>query len=148
MLPARNFRTAYPFRRLAAPVAVALAIAVFSLRPLIANAAQLPVDLGTADTFAVLAGQGVTNTLTCFTVIDGDLGTSPLASVTRFPPGVVNGAMHQADAEALQAQNDLTTAYNDAAGRMPVTTIGVELGGQILTPGVYDSLAGSRSRGS
>ena len=115
---------------------------MFVLRPLIANAAELPVDLGTADSFAVLAGQGVTNTLTGFTVIDGDLGTYPDASVTRFPPGVVNGEMHQADEVALQAQTDLTTAYNDAAGRLPVTRIGVELGGETLTPGVYDSEAG------
>jgi hypothetical protein len=118
MLPARNLRTAYTFRSLAAPLAVALAIAVFSLKPLIANAAELPVDLRTADSFAVLAGQGVTNTLTGFTIIDGDLGTHPNASVTNFPPGVVNGEMHQADAEALQAQTDLTTAYDDAASRV------------------------------
>lgn len=44
MLPARNLRTAYSFRRLAAPLAVALAIVVFSLKPLIANAVELPVD--------------------------------------------------------------------------------------------------------
>lgn len=149
MLPARNLRTAYPFGRLAAPLAIALAIAVFSLKPLIANAAELPVDLRTADSFAVLAGQGVTNTLTGFTIIDGDLGTYPNATVTNFPPGVVNGVMHQADAEALQAQTDLTTAYDDAASRVVTERIGVELGGTILTPGVYDSRRGiSRSRGS
>ena len=142
MLPARNLRTAYSFGRLAAPLAIALAIALFSLKPLIANAAELPVDLRTADSFAVLAGQGVTNTLTGFTIIDGDLGTYPNASVTNFPPGVVNGVMHQADAEALQAQTDLTTAYDDAASRVVTERIGVELGGTILTPGVYDSEAG------
>jgi hypothetical protein len=63
--------------------------------------------------------------------------------VTGFPPGKVNGEIHQADAVALQAQSDLTTAYNDAAGRTPVTTIATELGGQTLKPGVYNSESGT-----
>ena len=46
------------------------------------------------------------------------------SSVTGFPPGTVNnGTMHVTDAVALQAQNDLTTAYNDAAGRSSTATI-------------------------
>ena len=40
---------------------------------------------------------------------------------------------------AAQAQADLTTAYNNAAGQGPTTTLATELGGQTLTPGVYDS---------
>jgi len=124
-----------------ARVALVLAIGVLALQPLIANAAQPPVDLGTAASFAVLAGQGVTNTGP--TEVNGDLGTSPNPAVTGFPPGKVNGAIHQADAVALQAQNDLTTAYNDAAGRTPVTTIATELGGQTLQPGVYNSESGT-----
>jgi len=127
------------FRRLTALI---LAIGVFALQPLIASAqVQPPVGLGTADSFAVLGGQGVTNTGP--TVVNGDLGTHPNASVTGFPPGTVNGAIHAADAVALQAQSDLTTAYNDAAGRTPVTTIATELGGQTLTPGVYNSNSGT-----
>ncbi|HYN37225.1 MAG TPA: ice-binding family protein [Actinomycetota bacterium] len=118
-----------------------LAIGVLALKPLIANAAQPAVDLGTADSFAVLAGQGVTNTGP--TVVNGDLGTSPNPAVTGFPPGTVNGTIHAADAVALQARNDLTTAYNDAASRTPVTTIATELGGQTLTPGVYNSESGT-----
>jgi hypothetical protein len=34
---------------------------------------------------------------------------------------------------------DLTTAYNDAAGRTPATTVTADLGGQTLTTGVYKS---------
>jgi Ice-binding-like len=60
-----------------------------------------------------------------------------------IPPGKVNGAIHKADAAALQAKKDLTTAYNDAAGRTPVTTIGTQLGGKTLKPGVYDSNSGT-----
>ena len=46
--------------------------------------------------------------------------------------------MHAADAVALQAQNDLTTAYNAAAGLAPTQNLtGQDLGGLTLTPGVY-----------
>ena len=52
---------------------------------------------------------------------------------------MIDGTIHAADAVCLQAQSDLTIAYNDAAGRAPNTTyLGVkDLGGQTLTPGVY-----------
>ena len=59
------------------------------------------------------------------------------------PNGTVNGATHQADAAAGQAQADLTTAYNNAAGQGPASTLATELGGQTLTPGVYNSQAGT-----
>ncbi|HEY8739222.1 MAG TPA: ice-binding family protein [Candidatus Dormibacteraeota bacterium] len=95
--------------------------------------------LGTALNFAVLAGQTITNTGP--TVITGNLGLSPgnASSVTGFPPGmVVNGQQHAADAVALQAKNDLTTAYNDAASAPTTRSLtGQDLGGQNLTAGVY-----------
>jgi hypothetical protein len=125
---------------LAARSALVLAISVFALRPLLASAAQPPVGLGRATPFAVLSGQGVTNTGS--TVIHGNLGTVPAAAVTGFPPGHVHGAIHQADAVALGAQNDLITAYTSAAGRIPVTIVATELGGQTLTPGVYSTETG------
>jgi hypothetical protein len=102
-----------------------------------ALAAQAPVGLGTAGSYAVLAGSAVTNT--GGTVLNGDLGVSPGTAITGFPPGLVNGATHAADAAAAQAQSDLTTAYNDAAGRTPVVTESGDLGGLTLTPGVYKS---------
>lgn len=104
-----------------------------------ASAAQPPVGLGTATSYAVLAGSTVTNTGP--SVISGDLGVSPGAAVTGFPPGQVNaGTIHAADAVALQAKNDLTTAYNDAAGRGPVVDeTSQDLGGQTLVAGVYSA---------
>src|SRR5664279_2988600 len=106
-----------------------------------ANAATLPVSLGTAADVAVLAGSTVTNTGP--TTINGDLGLSPGTSVTGFPPGQVNGTVHAADGVAVQAKNDLGAAYDGAAGRPTTATVPVELGGTTKTPGVYDSPAGT-----
>jgi hypothetical protein len=106
-----------------------------------AQAATLPVPLGTASAFAVLAGSTITNTGA--TTVNGDLGLSPGTAVTGFPPGQVNGTVHISDAVAVQAKNDLVTAYTDAAARPSTATIGTELGGTTRTPGVYDSAAGT-----
>lgn len=95
------------------------------------------VQLGSADDFAVLAATTVTNT-SVLTVIKGDLGVSPGTAVTGFPPGTVeNGSIHSADAQAGSAQTDATTAYNDAESRTGGQSVGPELGGMTLTPGVY-----------
>ena len=120
----------------AGPVAAAGAIAIFiAAQP--AVAATAPVGLGTAGSFAVLAGTTVTNTGP--STISGDLGVSPGTAVTGFPPGIVsNGTIHSADAVAAQAQSDLTTAYNDAAGRSPTASVPAFIGaGSTLAPGVY-----------
>ncbi len=115
-------------------VILVLVIAMVGVRP--SNAAQAPVGLGTAKSFGVLGGSTVTNT--GLSVISGDVGVSPGNAVTGFPPGVVNnGTIHRADGVATQAQADLTTAYNEAAGQQATATVGAELGGRTLTPGVY-----------
>lgn len=100
-----------------------------------ASAAQAPILLGTASSFSVLAGSAVTNTGP--TVLSADLGVSPSAAISGFPPGIVGGTTHAADAAAAQAQLDVTTAYNDAASRGPATAIVGDLGGQTLVPGAY-----------
>lgn len=99
---------------------------------------QTSLPLGAAAAFAVLAGSTVTNTGP--TVVTGDLGVSPGSAVVGFPPGTVVGTQHVTDLTAAQAQLDLTTAYNDAAGRTlaPVSVAG-NLGGQTLAPGLYKS---------
>jgi Ice-binding-like len=102
-----------------------------------ASAAEAPVGLGTASTYSVLGAQTVTNTGP--TTIEGDLGVSPGSAVTGFPPGIVLGTVHAADASAAQAQVDLTAAYSDAAGRTATGTGSGDIGGQTLSPGVYNA---------
>lgn len=145
-------------RRSARPrsATMALAVAVTTVLTIVvailvaaaqsARAAEAPVGLGTAASFAVLAGSTVTNTGP--TVVTGDLGVSPGTAITGFPPGLVIGAVHSADAVALQAQSDLTTAYNDAAGRTPATSIASELGGQTLVGGTYRTTEGMALTGT
>lgn len=96
------------------------------------------VPLGTTSAFTVLAGSTVTNTGA--TSVTGDLGVSPGSAVTGFPPGTTTGAIHVADPAAAQAQVDLTTAYNNAAGRTtnPISVSG-DLTGLTLAPGLYKS---------
>ena len=101
-----------------------------------ARAAQAPVPLGSATPFAVLAGSTVTST--GGTTVNGDLGVSPGTTLTGAP--TVTGTTHLGDPAAAQAQLDLTTAYNDAAGRtVGAITVAGNLGGQTLTPGLYKS---------
>lgn len=124
--------------RIASVGALTLSLAMIASN---ANAASTSVGLGTATSYAVLGGSTVTNT--GGSVLNGDLGVSPGGAATGFPPGIVHGATHTADAAAGQAQSDLITAYNDAAGQLPVTTVPTELGGTTLLPGIYDSSSGT-----
>jgi hypothetical protein len=144
MHQSRHARTSSSRRTRSGSIAVAsLAVAAIAtgglgaalLAPASAFAATATVGLGTAASYSVLAGQGVTNTGP--STLAADLGTSPSAAISGFPPGVVGGATHAADAAAGQAQSDLTTAYNDAAGRPTTAAAPADLVGATLTPGVY-----------
>jgi hypothetical protein len=111
------------------------AVAVAGVWPAAALAATQP-RLGTGVSFAVLGGSTITNTGN--TVVTGDLGLHPGTALTGFPPGTVTGAKHLADAVALQAKNDLVTAYTDAMNAPTTSDLtGQDLGGMNLTPGVY-----------
>jgi len=101
--------------------------------------AQTAIDLGSASSFAVVAGTSIISTGT--TLINGDLGVSPGATVTETPAMTVSGARNINDSIASNAQLALTAAYNDAAGQTPTLSLGAayDLGGATWTPGVYNS---------
>ena len=125
-------------------------LAVLIVSPLSVYASAINVDLGAAASFAVLAGSTVTNTGP--SVINGDVGVTPGSAITGFPPGMVvpPSIEYVADAVAMGAETDLTTAYNFAAGEACTggNITGENLGGITLTPGVYCSSSQSQLTGT
>lgn len=99
--------------------------------------AQPTINLGTATNFAILAGSGITNTGP--TTITGDVGTFPTTTETGFGTVTIIGTNHVGNAVTQGAKTDLVTAYNDAASRIPAITVSGDIGGQNLSPGVYNS---------
>jgi hypothetical protein len=116
---------------------IALAMLTVFALPTAAQAA--PVGLGTAGPFVVLGGTKVTNVGP--SVLNGNLGISPGTELEGFGlPAVINGSTHATDEVAAQAQLDLTTAYDAAAGQpvLPANDLsGEDLGGLNLSPGTY-----------
>ena len=102
-----------------------------------AGAAPTKVGLGTADSFGVLAGSGITNTGP--TTITGDIGTFPNTSVTGSASVTLSGTNHAGDSVTQGAKSDLVTAYTTAAGQGPTTAISADPVGTTLQPGVYNS---------
>jgi Ice-binding-like len=118
-----------------AGVAIASAFA-FLVIPAVAQAA--PVNLATVTPFVVLGGSTVTNSGT--SVLNGDLGVSPGTALTGFDTAVVNGATHENNGVAKQAQADLIVAYDAAAGQAvpPGNELtGTNLGERTLPAGAY-----------
>src|SRR4029077_496041 len=100
------------------------------------NAIIADVPMGSDSRFTVLAGSTVTSSGQ--TIITSNIGLSPGSAVTGFPPGIVkDGSIHVSDAHAAQAQLDLTTAYNNAAGRKNPTGVPADIGGMVIGPGLY-----------
>lgn len=126
-------------------------------------AAQLPVDLGTAGNFVILAKSGITNTGSHTSVITGNIGSSPItaAAMDNIFCSEIIGTIYGVDAAYTgsgdttcfagnpplshktlvdNAVLDMVTAYNDAAGRaLPdYTNLGAgNIGGMTLAPGLY-----------
>lgn len=123
-----------------------LAIAMASMLAGSARAAS-PVPLGTADSFALLAGSTITNTGP--TTVSGNIGlcctgvaTPGFSSLTQ--PSGARYAGTGTPAET--AQNDLDIAYANAAGQAVSRTLPVDLSlsgtpALPLGPGVYESTA-------
>jgi len=116
------------------------------------RAAPTTVDLRTASPFAILSGTPNITDAGNASVINGNVGLSPATGAgIDLTCSQVTGTIYSVDAAGplpcrvtngpllLTAKNNLTTAYNDAAGRTPLTTVPTELGGTTLVAGVYDS---------
>jgi hypothetical protein len=116
-------------------------------------AGPAPVNLGSAAHFTILAGAAITTT--GGGIINGDVGASPITgSAIHLTQAQVNGTIYAVDASGpagavidaallLTAKGDLTTAYNEAAGRTPTPSgpflnpgVG-NIGGLNLIPGLY-----------
>jgi hypothetical protein len=140
-----TFTRLKPAARILTPLLLALAIPCQ-----LEAAGPAPVNLLSTANFVILAGAAVTTT--GGGIINGDVGASPIAgSAIGVTCSQVNGTIYAVDASGppcavinatllTQAKNDLTTAYNDAAGRtIPTATNpgGGNLGGLSLAPGLY-----------
>ena len=107
-----------------------------------AQAVQPIINLGTTESFAVLAGSGITNTgpTTVSGTAGGDMGSSPTQAFTGEVDVTTTGTKYTAPSAVVDgAKDDLVLAYDDAAGRIPADTVSADLGGQTLTEGVYNS---------
>jgi hypothetical protein len=98
--------------------------------------------LGQAEPIGILAATEVTCISTGF--INADIVISPGNTLTGFPPCSFSGVLDLATANGIQAQIDLTTAYNNLAGLPcpPANAIVADLGGTTKAPGVYCTASG------
>lgn len=131
----------------------------------LAVAEQPSIDLGTADTYGIIATNaitssdvkshvygdvaltvGVASSVTGVNLNDG--GTAPHLTSTGVTTsdGVTPGEVNTSDngnlsiAQLAQLQADLNAAYNDLSTRTPTTIFPagiVELSGEVLSPGIY-----------
>lgn len=104
-----------------------------------ATCGQLPVALGSASGFVVLAASTITSTGA--TSLTGDLGVSPGTAVTGFPPGTSTGSFEAGSAAAATAMFDFGAAYAEVKGRTScAVTLAGDLSGRTLAPGLYRSV--------
>ena len=123
-----------------------------------------PINLRSAAHFTILAGASITTT--GGGIINGDVGASPITGAAiLLTQAQVNGTIYAVDAGGpagaridpallLAAKGDLTTAYNEAAGRTPIPTGPFlnpgagNIGGMNLLPGLYKFSATAMVTGS
>jgi hypothetical protein len=107
---------------------------LLSAVPFHAAFAQAGPDLGSAGSFAVLAGTAVTCT---DSMVTGDVGVWPGTAITQTNC-TVNGTLHAGDLVAKQAYIDFLSAYNALALMKCDYILSGNLGGMVLNqPGVY-----------
>jgi len=122
-----------------------LAIVALSLVPLAALAQTAP-PLGVAQQFSALGNSAVTGSTGAGTVVNGDVGSSPTASISNFPPSTVTPpfTLHLTnDLIVQQAHLDAIAAYNFLAAQGPGTVLAAQLDGAVLTSGIYSFAGGA-----
>lgn len=137
-----------------AVLALALTLGLAGLAvtsPIVHAAGQPTVNLQTAAPFAILSGTPIISDIAPLSIITGNVGMSPgPGSGTGLLCTQVTGTIYAVDATGnpcftvngpllVTAKSDLTTAYDDAAGRTPVSTVNTELGGTTKFAGTYTS---------
>jgi hypothetical protein len=116
-----------------------------------AQIGPMPVHLGQAGNFVILAKTGITDVYA--SAVKGDVGVSPITGAALLLTcGEVSGKVYTVDAAGplpcrvidstilTIAVADMGLAYNDAAGRLLPNSIGLgagEIGGLTLAPGLY-----------
>jgi hypothetical protein len=130
---ATHFTQTHKEDSLKLPVVLLLALSSLEI-----GAFAQTINLGSADSFALLAGSGITN-VSAHTSIIGDVGSSPTPSITGLEQSQVDGILYlSASPATAQAQTDLTAAYLEVANAPCDNDLtGQDLGGLTLTPGVY-----------
>jgi len=103
----------------------------------------LPVNLGSAASFSVLAGAGIGNAGASTFI--GDVGSDPTNTVIGITAPDVTGTLYTSSNPAvIAAKADLVIAIADASGRTPVTTLPADaIGGTVITAGIYDTPGGT-----
>jgi hypothetical protein len=103
--------------------------------------AQTAPPLGIAQQFGALGNSGVTGATGTGVLVSGDVGSSPTATISNFPPSstVPPFIVHYAnDGIVQQAHLDAITAYNALAIQGPGTVLADNLATVgALTPGIY-----------
>jgi hypothetical protein len=106
---------------------------------------QVAPPLGTADQFGALGNSGVTGSAGLGTTVDGDVGSSPTAAISNFPPSSVLPpfVLHLTnDAVVQQARVDSIAAFV-ALNQGPSTVLPDNMTGQVLTSGIYSFTTGA-----
>jgi hypothetical protein len=111
-----------------------------------AAAGQTAPPLGASQVFGALGNSGVTGSTGLGTEVLGDVGSSPTATVTNFPPSTVapGFTLHLTnDATVQQARADANNAYGFLLIQGPGTVLPAQLDAQVLTSGIYSFEAGA-----
>lgn len=116
---------------------------LFSALPALAQTAP---PLGMVEQFGALGNSGVTGSTGLGTIVTGDVGSSPTATITNFPPSSVAAPfiLHLTnDLVVQQARTDAIAAYAFLDAQGPGTVLAAQLDGQTLTSGIYSFLGGA-----